>query len=424
MYKKMILKISYIFFIIIIVFTFLSKTVENMFIPVITTVTSEERKLNKSINSIGYLKISNMISIKASENWFVKRVLVKEGSAIRAGMPLLEIDTSNMLLQREKLELQVQKLENSLLKLTSEYTDNSLELSQKELKYMDGNIKQIESNIKRLNELYNAGTITQNTIDAELDKLKKAKYDYELKTELLSANELRAEKNSLELIRQKKEIEKELSINRKQLEQLANSIPENGVLVSETYGKIRNINVENEAFISKGETIIEVTPNEAVYEANCTLNSDIGSRVLLGDEVLLSIPEPINVSVESRVKSIEYDIESDNYIVKAVLDTTQSDKNLVLNNGMALGFTILQESESYKCIVPSRVIREDKFGKYVYVCHSNTNLHDTEYRVNKEYVKIQDRDNFFVAIFSVDTGVEVVDETPKKLSDDMIVRKW
>ena len=52
MYKKMILKISYIFFIIIIVFTFLSKTVENMFIPVITTVTSEERKLNKSINSI------------------------------------------------------------------------------------------------------------------------------------------------------------------------------------------------------------------------------------------------------------------------------------------------------------------------------------------------------------------------------------
>lgn len=111
--KKVLIQISVIILIILLLCTFLSKSIYNMSLPYVEVINPAAEKLSVSSSATGEVmvdsqKICYNVPLKITE------VYVKENDEVKAGDVLFEVDSKEFSINIQKKELEIQKIEDQL----------------------------------------------------------------------------------------------------------------------------------------------------------------------------------------------------------------------------------------------------------------------------------------------------------------------
>ena len=111
--KKFLIQISVIVLIILLLCTFLSKSIYNMSLPYVEVINPAAEKLSVSSSATGEVmvdsqKICYNVPLKITE------VYVKENDEVKAGDVLFEVDSKEFSINIQKKELEIQKIEDQL----------------------------------------------------------------------------------------------------------------------------------------------------------------------------------------------------------------------------------------------------------------------------------------------------------------------
>lgn len=116
-YKKRIIRIAAVFFAVVLVCTFVSKSVYNASLPKVTVQKPKRTQLTHTASTIGVMEFTDAQEVLSGGTWKVEEVFVKPGSSVRVGDPLARINTDSFDLQLLQLEHQLSSIDRALASL-------------------------------------------------------------------------------------------------------------------------------------------------------------------------------------------------------------------------------------------------------------------------------------------------------------------
>ena len=113
--KQFILRIVVAFLLILVIFTFFSKTIHNNMLPKVGLISPSEGYLKNTLMIYDYeFDLIDTESMAATGNWRVKEVFVKKGEIVSEGQILFTIDTDRLLTELYRLEALAISIDNQL----------------------------------------------------------------------------------------------------------------------------------------------------------------------------------------------------------------------------------------------------------------------------------------------------------------------
>ena len=105
--KKRLLKIILPLFILLILCTFLSRTIAGMFVPTVHLATVEPGSLSSVADFKGIIKYEGVEDFSAQSNWTITKIHVNENQAVKKGDLLFEIDMdeANILILQQRASI-------------------------------------------------------------------------------------------------------------------------------------------------------------------------------------------------------------------------------------------------------------------------------------------------------------------------------
>ena len=85
--KKFILSLTVVFFALLLLFTFISKSVYNATLPVVTTAKAVKGSISQTKTLEGEFSYSDASKVTARDNWRVTEVMVETGRQVDEGTP-------------------------------------------------------------------------------------------------------------------------------------------------------------------------------------------------------------------------------------------------------------------------------------------------------------------------------------------------
>lgn len=131
--KRMVKKAALVFFGIVLLLTFFSKTINNMLLPEVEYVTPRSGYLNFSIRAAGEVRAPFTHKVFAQGNWHVVDVLVKEGDVVMKGDVLAIVDMEDISLEIQKKEFEIRRLRNDLAQYQVTFTGVDLEACEQQV---------------------------------------------------------------------------------------------------------------------------------------------------------------------------------------------------------------------------------------------------------------------------------------------------
>lgn len=116
-YKKRIIRIGAIFLAVVLVCTFVSKSVYNASLPKVTVQKPKRAQLTHTASTIGVMEFTDAREVLSGGTWKVEEVFVKPGSSVRVGDPLARINTDSFDLQLLQLTRQLSSIDRALAAL-------------------------------------------------------------------------------------------------------------------------------------------------------------------------------------------------------------------------------------------------------------------------------------------------------------------
>lgn len=157
--KKVLIQISVIILIILLLCTFLSKSIYNMSLPYVEVINPAGEKLSVSSNATGEVmvdshKICYNVPLKITE------VYVKENDEVKSGDALFKVDSKEFEINIQKKELEIQKLEDQLSEWLS-YRDRAK--LEDELEIVEGELELYKEQVPYDGKVYaeNNGIISE-----------------------------------------------------------------------------------------------------------------------------------------------------------------------------------------------------------------------------------------------------------------------
>jgi multidrug resistance efflux pump len=131
MNKKLLLRLITCFFILLVIFSFISTSVYNAKLPVVTLCTVTSAPLEYNMTTAGELFYQDAAQICLSDSLEVSEVFIEKGMTVSAGQALFSVDISAKELEKSALELEILRIDNSLATLArdkaSAYTASARE---------------------------------------------------------------------------------------------------------------------------------------------------------------------------------------------------------------------------------------------------------------------------------------------------------
>lgn len=111
--KKFLIQISVIVLIILLLCTFLSKSIYNMSLPYVEVINPAAEKLSVSSSATGEVMVDSQ-KICYNVPLKITKVYVKENDEVKSGDVLFEVDSKEFSINIQKKELEIQKIEDQL----------------------------------------------------------------------------------------------------------------------------------------------------------------------------------------------------------------------------------------------------------------------------------------------------------------------
>jgi len=208
--KKLILKISCILLFVLILCTFISRTIYTMMIPQVKADGVISGTIDTSISTTATFGNTNLIALKATQQLVVSDIIVKEGQQISKGDVLLSFDIDDANIATKRLELNILQLQNQLKdpisKSTKAELERKIEIAQDNLTLYQNGVsydvyfeeEKLKQDIQDIEKMIKQGTLSTGDEASLKNKLTIAQEHLKL-FELQHPIKTRVEKEQLEL---------------------------------------------------------------------------------------------------------------------------------------------------------------------------------------------------------------------------------
>lgn len=208
--SQMALKYFTLFFIMMIILTFISHIADSLTIPIVNTGVARSGKLNFNVDGTGVIEADNEEYIDIEEELRVIKIFVQSGAKIKKGDPIFCFDINEVKDKYENKKTELAKLEISLNKTILEYSKQSEESSvyDEQLANLRAeiNLEEAQKQLEKANEEYDEACIKaeekaekekNDKIDEKEDAYEKARLDLK-KVKLDNEKEINDAKRAIE----------------------------------------------------------------------------------------------------------------------------------------------------------------------------------------------------------------------------------
>lgn len=403
--RKIIGKAIIIFFSIMLIITFFSKTIQNILLPGVIVTKPHPGILVYEAWGTGTIIPRETLEIYPESVKKVKEIKIQAGNKVKKGQVLAVLSSkpSGYKLAEQELELKI--LKNKLEKLLLDTEDSQQKVLQLEVeKALDKKIS-LQNELKKIQKLLKAGAVTNNQFADAKYKLELAQKDYEQKKIEL---ENKKEKQLISRHEKGKEIDilrQQIKLKQIKLEQLK----EEEKIISPFEGIVKEI------YYQKGQLALE---NQPICSLINSKKGFVFSVSLKRDEKkFISVGDTITVVIKSKNKAINRPIEKiifqgDNKKIMAVINETN------FQGGEKFEYRIIKKSNSFNTIIPNVSLGQDNKGYFIYRIKERDGALGKKYYVEKQYITIGDSDNRnTVVLTGLDNKTSIVYSSEKLIND-------
>lgn len=404
--QKRYVKALILFFVIIFIFTILSRAADSVTVAVVKVQMPRRGSINHETVIEGNIEASEKNKIKIQEGFKIDTIYVERGQRVAKGEKLFYIDKEEIEKQLYKLQIEIE---------ISELNKQSLELQTYENIY--------EEEIKKaqiaLDRAINDRDINIQINGVELESDKRAVEDAESSLNLAVMQKEKQDAKNEELLKknenEKRRLELELQLKRNEYENIEELNKIGNVVYAEEDGIIDEIYVKEGEKTTGGE-VMSIIDSITDYIFTGKTDTEKAKYMKAGDSVsvkLIGKNAPID---NAEIKSISPEPEDN--IVKIVAAIP---KNSNISHGMKATAKHIYSTDEYPRIIPVDALRSDA-GQYYVLAVDEKNAvmgkEKTAYRIN---VEVSDKNDTFAAIGSLGDE-EIITKSNKPISEGERVR--
>jgi HlyD family secretion protein len=419
--KKAIGKVILVFFIVMLLLTFFSNTINNFMLPKISVKNPTEGTLLKKITADGiiYAKDITDVYMDSDENCKVQEVKVEVGDRIKKGDELVlaeEVNGEATEKQKRIDALTYEKMELIYQDMLKDYNTGVNQMGLKaELDISRKSCEQAERKWKNTKELYDSGVET-------LENYKSTEMNYEIAQKKYESSEeglVTAKKRELSNL---KKYEIDLKMQQEKMKQNEASI----TIYAPIGGVVKEVYVSNGAWINRTTKLITITNENSAFEFSVDIDIDSADLIKPGDKVSIKVialgkeilrGEVVRIGESKKLKGVKKEVAA-----KLYDDNNYEEGKLYhkISGGERGQIYIDKNTLMYPYLVPNTAVVpgiSEEEG-YIRLVRERNGFLGKESYIEVKEVKIVDSDNNETAI---DGGItsedEIVIKTDKPLKE-------
>lgn len=411
--KSYLLKFIKVFWIVVIILTFFSKTLSRHLLTTVRAEYPQMKKLTKEVVAEGNIAFTSEYALYAPFEAKVLEVYVEEGERVEKGQKLCKIDTS---LSEYQMKVHSLKLEENQIQLASneekikqleakiaekQFGVNECEEEEYEITVADEmEIRKLTKQVEVNEVLYEEGCCALK--DVEEAKLALEQKQSEIKKAQVEKVEAQEEKeksllnemtNMKEQVKMLEEENKKLILSSKGLQLEADKDFKeqltDGMFYALESGVVKKINVQKGQSIVKGTGVIELGDCSAGYEAILQVDAKI-DFVAVGDQVEVMIPSLQKRDIEGEIKNITLKENQKEISVRF------NEEGLQGNESIKVKFS--KSSEQEYPIISYNALQQDNTGYFIYVLKKIKSPLGEDYIITRKDVKLIDFTESYAAV--------------------------
>ena len=389
-----------IFFGIVLLLTFFSKTIYNFNLPTVTVTLPTGGKLVDIVEGSAPITYADSHNIYAKMDGKVKNIFIIGGQEVKKGQPLMELEPD--MEQIEQLTLDIEKKRRDIELLTIK-----LDNVQSELKKpgYESDIRIAEKVLADKKALFDIGAVSRSEVDEAEDRLETAHMQYEQYIQQYIQSE---KENKSDLSFQRSNAQSELAMLRKKLARA-----ENGGILAETDGIVTAANVERGAYIVRNDILFQVAELSNEWKIEFVIDEEKLDLFDAQSTVEVTIKGVSGILTGEIAAITPYESENQEKR-KVVVIIRNSNQTLA---GKIGDIKIKTERGPYTSIIPNIALRKDAKGYYILVLREENNILGKIFTVHKISVDLLDTDASLSAIQGLTIAEPVITASTAPIDD-------
>jgi len=411
--KSYLLKLIKVFWVIVIILTFFSKTISRHSLTTVRAEYPQIKKLTKEVVAEGNIGFKSEYTLYAPFESKILEVYVEEGEKVEKGQKLCKLDTSlreyqekvySLKLEENQIQLEFNK--EKIKQLEARIEEKQLEVNEcKAEKYEitvadEMEIQKLTKQVEVNEALYKEGGCALKEVEeaklaleqkqSEIKEVQAEKIDTQRQEEKNLLNEITEMKEQVKTL---EEENKKLMLNSKGVQLEADKDFQeqltNDVLYAQESGVVQKIKIQKGQSIGKGEEVIQLGDCSEGYVVPLQVDSKI-DFVAVGDEVEVMIPSLQKRDIIGEIKKITLKENQKEISVRFNEEGLQGNENVKVK--------FAKTSEEAYPIVSYNALQKDNAGYFVYILRKIKSPLGEDYIVTRKDVKLIDFTESYAAV--------------------------
>lgn len=294
-------------------------------------------EMENTISANGMVEPSSEIVLVSPLSAKINKVIRENGSEVKAGEPILSLDTEYSELEFQRLKDELKLKDNNVVRLQLELEKNIRDIEIDD-KIKDLQVKNLQSLLSDAKRLKAVGGMTQEEVDKAQQNLAIAKLE---KSKL--ENELKYRKESIASSVLNEKIES--SIQKKRLDELAKKL-KSSTITAEVSGVITWLDNRIGTQVQEGDPLVRLA-NVSSYRIDAQVSDMHSEKITLGQQVQVEL----NDTIESgTIEQILPAVENNTIQFRVKLNNATSDK---LRPKMKVPLRIVTDTKSQSLYIPN-----------------------------------------------------------------------
>lgn len=421
-WRKTILRFGIGFFILILLLTFFSGTLNNIALAKVSVVSPSSNSLQKVITADGSFSPKEIVNVNLEVAGKVSEVLKKAGDVVKAGDVLVKMDMSD-------LEKTIQTEKNSLTRMQNNRAKSQLTVAP-DYTSQTVAINKAYDTYTKLKAAYDALAAAKTDPLPTADQLASAKQqyqdaynDYKVKkaqlaqTKKQDANQKKG--SALDL----KNTDMDIKTQQDKIASLEAQLADSKEVKAKIDGRIQTVNVQAGAQANVTQPIMTMLDTAQGLEFSVDVSNDNADLMLEGDtldihlqgstnSVMGTLREKVNSTAQpGQMMTIWFDASTQDVLTYNVQPNQKGD------------IRATSTTNSYNSTLPNGAIREDSSGYFVLVVQQKTTPLGKSLVLNRVDVTIVDSDSYRTAVSGgISQRDQVVSNSDKAVADGDTVR--